>query len=176
MQKPPALLGRRGPTWFHPSLTADCSTDKRMLVSSQLNGSTIRLFVHHPLAHSLAVTGRPVIPYFHRRGEGRARFERSAPGGFSRPSGREGFQPVTLSLCDHSRSVLVPVSAFSAHLGLDCWATLYHPNPDLARVMARSQGFIILIPPSLITLLGRAAEENDKALARSILARAGCVR
>jgi hypothetical protein len=64
MQKPPALLGRRGPTWFHPSLTADCSTDKRMFVPGRLNGSPIRLFVHHPLAHSLAVTGRPVIPYF----------------------------------------------------------------------------------------------------------------
>ena len=53
------------------------------------------------------------------------RFEEPTPGWFSHPSGQGGFQPMTSSLYDHSRSVLVPVSAFCCS---SCWARLYHAS------------------------------------------------
>jgi hypothetical protein len=86
------------------------------------------------LYHSMAITGRPGVPYSRAlairiallRFLSRScdsdrtlaipiallRFEGPTPGWFSRPSGQGGFQPMTPSLLDLSQTVLVPVSDF----------------------------------------------------------------
>jgi hypothetical protein len=51
------------------------------------------------------------------------RFEELAPGWFSRLSGQGGFQPVTSSLFDLFRAVLVPVNAFYAQVEADYTTT-----------------------------------------------------
>jgi hypothetical protein len=66
------------------------------------------------LYHSMAITGRPGVPYSRALAilVALLRFEGPTPGWFFRLSGQGGFQPVTPSLLGLSQTVLVPVSAF----------------------------------------------------------------